>query len=190
MLKKISFLSLNLILIFSVILSNVSLAASTKTVPSNYSGAIVVKTHTHYASGRAVYGQTLTTYYMKPKKARAFASKIENSSTRNLVDFLGTSALGGLSGKILNKTWPGFLAGGLALMNAQLKSNVANDIRRQSEKGPVKIVYDQNQYLSGFGKASSWNGKTISVSSYTTTGSTKYGSAKQVVKYRGMKYLK
>lgn len=174
----------------SFLFSNFSFVVLAKDVPKKYNGAIVVKTNTHYAAGRSVYGQTLTTYYMKPKKARAFASKIENSTTKNVVDFLGGSAIGGLSGKVVGKTWPGFLVGSLALMKASLKADVANDIRKKSEKGPIKIVYDQNSYLSGFGKASSWNGRTISVSSYTVTKKDKYGSYQKVVKYKGMKYLK
>lgn len=190
MMKKIILLFLSFMLVMSFLFLNFTLVVSAKNVPKKYSGAIVVKSNTHYAAGRSVYGQTLTTYYMKPKKARAFASKVENSTTKNVVDFLGVSVLGGFSGKVAGKTWPGLLMGGLALMNASLKADVANDIRRKSEKGPVKIVYDRNPYLSGFGKASSWNGKTISISSYTIKKKDKYGSYQKVVEYEGMKYLK
>lgn len=60
-----------------------------KKLPKKYSGAVVHKTATYKAAGRKVYSQELYTFYMKPKKARKFASKVDKSSGRQIGEFAG-----------------------------------------------------------------------------------------------------
>lgn len=164
--------------IFSVILASVIVISfigmdntHAKTLPKKYSGAIVHKTATYKAGGRKVYSQELYTFYMKPKKARKFASKISKSPGRQIGEFLVSSA----AGKVIPGGW---LVGVGTLIDGLNKGEFAGKIRKQSEKGPVKFTISHNPYATVHSKVTKWNGKTISTKSTKTK------------KYKSKKYLK
>ncbi|MFJ6459334.1 hypothetical protein [Staphylococcus capitis] len=141
-----------------------------KKLPKKYSGAVVHKTATYKAAGRKVYSQELYTFYMKPKKARKFASKVDKSSGRQIGEFLVASAA--------SKAPGGWLIGVGSLIDSLNRGEFAGAIRKQSEKGPVKFTISHNPYATVHSKVTKWNGRTIS------TKSTKNN------KYKSKKYLK
>lgn len=164
--------------LFSVILASVIVISFigldntyAKKLPKKYSGAVVHKTATYKAAGRKVYSQELYTFYMKPKKARKFASKISKSPGRQIGEFLLTSA----AGKYVPGGW---LLGVGTLIDSLHKGELAGKIRKQSEKGPVKFTISHNSYATVYSKVTKWNGKTISTKNTKTK------------KYKSKKYLK
>jgi len=142
-------------LVMSSAFSNSAFAASTKTVPSSYNGAIVKKT---LIDTRAQWSQDEHTYYLKPAKARAFASKIERGTATQVSQYITSTLVG------IKFTTPGALIGGVTLLDNLRRSELANEIRAKSEKGPVKFTLVKHRYGWGYGAVTSWNGSSIDIS--------------------------
>lgn len=164
-LRKILVVFVVLMMCFNVFVTNMASAASkTVTVPSSYNGAIVKKV---FVNQQARWSQDEHTYYLKPKQARAYASKIEKGTKTQITEYIVSTLVG------VKYTAPGALIGGMALLDSLRRSEIANNIRKQSEKGPVKFTLIKHRYGWGYSKVTSWNGKTIDISensSYTLKG--------------------
>ncbi|MFK2825971.1 hypothetical protein QYG89_09885 [Bacillus sp. B190/17] len=149
--------------------SHVSAAAKVpkgyKSISKSYSGAIVHKVLT---DKQARWSQDNYYVYMKPKEARAFAGRLEMSAKKQVAWYFA-SIFAGPYGAILSG---GVLAASLN------RSAIANDIRAQSEKGPVKLVIIKNRYNTMTGNVKAWDGKYVDVKS------------SKIEKYKSIEYLK
>ena len=162
--RKVLLLITAIVLSFGIVGTEIVSAATKKVpatikVPAKYNGAIVKKTFSNNSQwAQASWSQDEHTYYLKPKKARAYASKIEKGKGAQITEYI----LGTIVGARF--TAPVALIGGMALLDSLRRGEIATSIRKQSEKGPVKFTLIKSRYGWGYSKVTRWDGKTINTS--------------------------